>query len=133
MQDFENDFDAEGFEDEDFAEIDNLIELLNSLPRTEVSVLNQWRVQQMRFACAMIKRVLRETSSGAGIECKQHEFDPNVGVVRVEGVSLNIADIEGFSRAAEFADNTEIYPLEANKVRMTFTFHGLLTPLDTAE
>lgn len=133
MQDFENSFDTEGFNDEDFAEIDKLIEFLNSLPRTEVSILNQQRVQQMRFACAMIKRVLRETNSDSKIECKQHEFDPNVGVVRVEGISLDIVDIEGFSRASEFANNTEIYPLKADKVRMTFTFHGLLTPLNTAE
>ena len=31
---------------------------------------------------------------------------------------------------AEFASNTEIYPLAENKVRMTFTFHGLTAPIE---
>lgn len=129
MEDFEKCFESEGFNDADFAEIDALIAYLKTLPRNEVSILNYPRVQQMRFSCAMIKKVLRETSSEAKVECKRHEFDANVGVVRVEGVSLDIVDIEGFSRASEFASNTEIYPLKENKVRMTFTFHGLLTPI----
>lgn len=129
LEDFEKCFESEEFNDADFAEIDALIEYLKTLPRNEVSILNYPRVQQMRFSCAMIKKVLRETNSEAKVECKQHEFDANVGVVRVEGVSLDIVDIEGFSRASEFASNTEIYPLKANKVRLTFTFHGLLTPV----
>jgi hypothetical protein len=122
-------FDDEEFCDEDFAEIDTLIEYLSTLPRPAVSILNQQRVQQMRFSCAMIKRILRETESGASVDCKQHELDINVGVVRVEGVDLAVTDMEGFARAAEFASNTEIYPLKANKVRMTFTFHNLTSPV----
>ena len=129
MKDFEEDLQFEEFNDEDFVEIDALIEYLNTLPRHEVFMLNNLRVLQMRFACATIKKVLRETRSAAKIECKQHEFDPNVGVVRVEGASLNVVDIEGFVRASEFASNTEIYPLSTNKVRMTFTFHGMLMPI----
>lgn len=129
LEEFKKDFESEGFEKEDFAEVDALIEYLNNLPRNEVSILNYPRVQQLRFSCAMIKKVLRDTKCNAKVECKQHEFTPSVGVVRVEGMSLDIVDIEGFSRAAEFATNTEIYPLEANKVRLTFTFHGLLTPI----
>lgn len=128
-EDYEKIPDDVEFDDEDFAEIDALIEYLNTLPRNEVSILNYRRIQQMRFSCAMIKRVLRETHSDAKIVCRQHELDPNVGVVRVEGASINILNIEGFSRASEFASNTEIYPLKANKVRLTFTFHGLLDPI----
>lgn len=122
-------FDEEQFEDEDFAEVDALIEYLQSLPRHEVSILNPDRVQQLRFSGAMMKKILRQTGSKAKIECRQHEFEPNVGVVRIEGVALDIADMDGFNKAAQFADNTEIYPLRENKVRMTFTFHNLLTPL----
>lgn len=122
-------FDEEQFEDEDFAEVDALIEYLQSLPRHEVSILNPDRVQQLRFSGAMMKKILRQTGSKAKIECRQHEFEPNVGVVRIEGVDLDIADMDGFNKAAQFADNTEIYPLRENKVRMTFTFHNLLTPL----
>ena len=118
------------FEDEDFAEIDSLIEYLETLSRPEVLLLNPSRVEQLRFSTAMIKRVLRETGSNAQIECKPHEFEPSVGVVRVEGVALEIKDLDGFARAAEFASNTEVYPLANNKVRMTLTFHGLLNPIE---
>ena len=126
---YEKDYAEENFSDEDFAEIDALIKRLQAASKPEVAVLNPNRVEQVRFAAAMIKKVLRETGSDATIECKQHEFEYGVGVLRVEGMSIDIADIEGFSRAAEFASNTEIYPLEANKVRMAFTFHGMLMPL----
>jgi len=129
VEDFENNIEYEAFDDEDFSEIDALIECLNALPRNEMSVLSYHKVQQMRFSCAMIKKILRETDCNARIECRHHELDPNIGVIRVEAASLNILDIEGFSRAAEFASNLEIYPLKENKVRMTLTFHGLLTPI----
>lgn len=126
---FEEDFKAEEFDEADFEEIDAFIEYLRELPTPKAKILNAPRVQQVRFASAMIKKVLRQTGCKAKVECKQHEFSANVGVVRVEGISLDIVDIEGFSRAAEFASSTEVYPLAANKVRMTFTFHDLLTPI----
>ena len=127
-EDIAKEFQDGEFHEEDFAEVDALIGYLKELPRQEVSVLDYSRVQHLRYSCAMIKRALRQTKSDAKIECKQHEFEPSVGVVRVEGVSIDITDIDGFSKAAEFATNTEIYPLKANKVRMVFTFHGLLIP-----
>lgn len=129
MEVFENKFDFGEFEENDLSAIDALIAYLNELPRSEVNVLNPQRVEQMRFSAAMMKKVLRETDSDASFECKQHEGFSSVGVVRIEGAALNIIDIEGFSRAAEFASNTEIYPLKNGKVRMTFTFHGLTMPV----
>ena len=127
MQEFEGLYE-EQFDNEDFAEVDALIEYLQSLPRYEVSILNPVRVQQLRFSGAMIKRILRQTGSKTKVECGQHELEPDVGVVRVEGVTLDIADMEGFSKAIYFADSTEIYPLKNNKVRMALAFHGLLIP-----
>ena len=129
MEDFESKFDFDGFEDEDLQAVDALIAYLKELPRAEVTMVNPHRVEQMRFSAAMMKKVLRETGSEARFECKQHESFSSVGVVRIEGAALNIIDIEGFSRAAEFASNTEIYPLNNGKVRMTFTFHGLTIPV----
>ena len=125
----EEELDDGEFDSEDFAEVDALIEYLQSLPRPEVSILNPLRVQQLRFSGAMIKRVLRRSGCKAKIVCKQHEFEPSVGVVRVEGVPLEITDMDGFAKAAYFANNTEILPLENGKVKMSFTFHGLLTPM----
>ncbi len=128
-KEFEEEFDEEEFDGEDFAEVDALIEYLQSLPRPEVSILNPLRVQQLRFSGAMIKRVLRQTGCDATIVCKQHELEPSVGVVRVEGVPLEIADMDGFTKAVSFATSTEILPLANGKVRMSLTFHGLLVPL----
>ena len=122
-------FDDEDFRNEDFAEIDAFIEHLRTLQRPSISVLNRPRKLQMRFSCAMIKRLLRETGSRASIECKHHEFKHSVGVVRVEGVELAVTNMEGFARAAEFASNIEVYPLEANKVRMALTFRNLTIPV----
>jgi len=122
-------FDDAEFFDEDFAEIDALIEQLETLQRPEASILNMQRVQQMRFSCAAIKRALRETNSDASIDCRQHEFESSLGVVDIESVDIMIRDTEWFARAAEFANNTEIYPLKENKVRLTFGFHGLTMPI----
>lgn len=129
MNDFENELDTTAFDDEALAGIDNLIKFLNTLPRAGVSVLNQQRVEQISFAHAMMKRVLRETNCDAKISCAPHEFEPAVGVITIEGASIDVLNFEEFARAAEFASSTEIYPLAANKVRMSFTFHGLLAPI----
>ena len=42
----------------------------------------------------------------------------------------DFSNSEWFARSAEFADNTEIYPLENGKVRMTMTFHRLAIPVN---
>ena len=53
-----------------------------------------------------------------------------MGSISVEGPMLEFDCPEWFSRVAEFASNTEVYPLAKNKVRMTFTFHGLTKPIE---
>ena len=129
MDDFEKVFEEEEFLEEDFAEVDALIEAISKYPKAEVSITNPYRMQALRFSAAMMKKVLRDTQSDATIVCRTHEAFPSIGDVRVEGVSIDILDIEGFCRAAEFASNTEVYPLKGNKVRLTFTFHGLYKDL----
>lgn len=116
------------FREEDFAGVDALIEHLKSLPRATVYWKNTQRVQQMRFSYAMLNRILRETSSDASIKCGQDEFDASVGFVTVEGADISITDMEGFARAVEFANNSEVIPLKANKVRMSLMFYGLANP-----
>ena len=53
-----------------------------------------------------------------------------MGGVSVEGKVLEFAGSKWFARAAEFASNTEVYPLAKNRVRLTFTFHGLTAPIE---
>ena len=124
---YEPDSEDEEFKDEDFAAIDALIEQIRAVPASEsVSVLDTRRAEQMKYAYATIKRILSETKSIAKVTCGQNEFNPSVGFVKVEGISLEITDMEGFSTVAEFADVTEIIPLVKNRVRMEFTFRRLL-------
>lgn len=133
VEHLEDGFDDQEFDDEDFAGFDAIIECFKMLPQAKVLVMNPARAEQMRFSWAMIKKVLRETKSNAKLEFKRHEFVPSIGVIRVEGASLDFLDIEGFSRAAEFASNLEVYPLEKNRVRMAFTFHDLFVPAFESE
>ncbi len=113
--------------DEACAEFDAFVESLARLRRDSVSILNLPRVRAMRFACAAIKKVLRESGCFATIICKQSDLAPDVGFVSVEGKEIDIRNMEWFCRAAEFADNTEVYPLTNGKVRMTFGFNNLLS------
>lgn len=114
---------------EEYPEVDALIEYLKSLPCHSTYILNTLRVQEVQFAYAVIAKLLKDIGSDARIECKQHEFNANVAVIRVECDALEFATTKNFSRATELATNLEIYPLTNGYIRMTLTFHGLLIPI----
>lgn len=84
-----------------------------------VSVLNPVRLEMARFAWLAIQKVLRETGCDAKVTFKQLELAPDVCAISVEGAEIEMRNMEWFCRAAEFADNTEVYPLKGKKVRMT--------------
>lgn len=111
------------------AEFDAFVEKLAALRKDSVSILSYPKVQAMQFAHAAIQKVLSESGCEATVICKQSELAPDVGVVTVEGKEIDMRNMEWFCRAAEFADNTEVYPLKGNKVRMTFGFNRLLNKL----
>lgn len=92
-----------------------------------VSILNPVRLEMARFCWLAIQKVLRENGCRAEVTFGPLEFDPNVYAISVEGDEIDIGDMEWFCRAAEFADNTEVYPLTSNKIRMTFGFNRMLT------
>lgn len=110
-----------------FDEFDAFVEALSDLKEDgeTVSVMNFPRLQAMRLSCEEIQRVLRESGCTAKVTCKQSELAPDVGSVSVEGKEIDIRSMERFCRAAEFADNTEVYPLVGDKVRLTFGFNNL--------
>lgn len=109
-----------------FQEFDAFVESLAELRAESVSIMNYPKVQAMQFACAAIQKVLAESGCDAKVICKQSELAPDVGMVCIEGKEIDIRSMEWFCRAAEFADNTEVYPLKGNRVRMTFGFNKLL-------
>ena len=56
-----------------------------------------------------------------------------VGLVSGEKVQISISAScpeANPERVAEFANNMEVYPLVKNRVRLTFTFHGLTKPIE---
>lgn len=92
------------------------------------TVLNPLKMQQFRFAYAALQYIMKDKN--VQISYKMYEPFKTMGSITVEGTVLEFNKPEWFARIAEFASNTEIYPLNKNAVRMTFTFHGLTTPIE---
>lgn len=87
------------------------------------ATLNSLRYRQMQFAYAALRYITKD--SDIKVSYKLHEPFRSMGSISVEGRVLKFSNPEWFARVAEFADNTEVYPLAKNAVRLTFTFHGL--------
>lgn len=92
------------------------------------TILNPLKMQQFQFAYAALQYIMK--GKNAQISYKMYEPFKTMGSITVEGAILEFDKPEWFARIAEFASNTEIYPLTKNAVRMTFTFHGLTTPIE---
>ena len=88
-----------------------------------VSVLDPQRLREMQFAYSVVTDVL--ATGKARVSYKLNKPLKNMGSISIEGKDLVFPEPEWFSRAAEFADNTEVYPLLNGEVRITFTFHDL--------
>lgn len=92
------------------------------------TILNPLKMQQFQFAYAALQYIMK--GKNVQISYKMYEPFKTMGSITVEGAVLEFDKPEWFARIAEFASNTEIYPLTKNAVRMTFTFHGLTTPIE---
>lgn len=91
----------------------------------KLALLNEDRLKQLEFTYLTMRYLTQGTD--ASVTYKLYEPFKTMGSVSVEGKSLEFSDPMRFARAAEFADNIEVYPLVDDKVRLTFTFHGLAT------
>lgn len=102
-----------------------LSELLHKTDRMEAGEIpiNVQRLDQLKFAYALAQKY----TSGINIKVRLCENTPFMGMgsVQIEGKNITFANTEWFARMAEFANNTEIYPLSNGTVRVTFTFYGL--------
>lgn len=108
--------------------LDELMKLCSkSLEKDDsrLAIINPVKLQQIQFAYAVLKYITE--GKDVQVSYKLHEPFKTMGSVTVEGKILAFDTPEWFSRIAEFASSTEVYPLAKNKVRMTFTFHGLTT------
>lgn len=125
-------FDKTFLTDEDLEQsMDDFIEAISQELEDEewnTTVLDIQKSKQIQFAYSVLKYLTR--GSDAVVSYKLHEPFKTMGSVSVEGKSIEFYQPEWFARVAEFASNTEVYPLAKNRVRLTFTFHGLTKPID---
>ena len=94
----------------------------------KVTVLNALRMKQFQFSYAAILYLTRGTD--VVVSYKLYEPFKTMGSIHIEGEAVVFQDMVRFARAAEFANNIEVYPLAKNKVHMALTFHGLTAPVE---
>lgn len=88
-------------------------------------VLNPHRVEQMEFSYKMLLKSIKDAGKDVKVTCRISEVNRTMGVMRVEGKNIVAKDIERFSRACEFANATDVYPLANGEVRIEFTFRNI--------
>ena len=93
------------------------------------AAINPQRLQYMEFAYAVVKYLAKDIP-GSRVSYKMHEPFKSMGSISIEANELSFVKTEWFARAAEFANNTEIYPLANGRVRLTLTFYGIANPIE---
>ena len=128
----EQNFDFQFTSEEDIQHLlDGFVEGMQDMVAEDegkTTIINPLRLVQIKFTYSVMKYLTRDTD--AEVTYKLNEPFKTMGSVSVEGKVLEFAGSKWFARAAEFASNTEVYPLAKNRVRLTFTFHGLTAPIE---
>ncbi len=83
----------------------------------------------MWFSFQAIQKAIAGSGADVMVTCSYDNDPPPVGVIRLEGRRIDIEDTEWFCRAAEFATNTEAYPLTSDRIRMALTFYDVFAKL----
>ena len=111
--------------------MDEIVESLRpdiEADKSRTVLLNAARMTQLEFTYLVMRRLTQ--GRDVSVTYKLYEPFRTMVSVSVEGKSIEFDSPEWFARAAEFASNTDVYPLADNKVRLTFTFHGLTAPIE---
>lgn len=128
----EQNFDLQFTSDEDIQRLlDGFVNGMQDMVAEEESkttIINPLRLAHIKFAYSVMKYLTRGTD--AEVTYKLNEPFKTMGSVSVEGKVLEFTGSKWFVRVAEFASNVEVYPLAKNRVRLTFTFHGLTAPIE---
>lgn len=128
----EFDFESEYASDSEIEEaMDSLvISVANDIAQDEsrTSIINPYRMQQILYTYKVMKYLMNGTS--AKVTYKLHEPYQSMGSVSVTGKDIEFKKVSWFIRAAELASNYEVYPKTDGTVCMTFTFHGITTPIE---
>lgn len=132
MDNQEFDFESEYASDSEIEEaMDSLvISVANDIAQDEsrTSIINPYRMQHLLYTYKVMKYLMKGTS--AKVTYKLHEPYQSMGSVSVTGKDIEFKKVSWFLRAAELASNYEIYPKTDGTVCMTFTFHGITTPIE---
>lgn len=128
----EFDFESEYASDSEIEEaMDSLvISVANDIAQDEsrTSIINPYRMQHLLYTYKVMKYLMKGTS--AKVTYKLHEPYQSMGSVSVTGKDIEFKKISWFLRAAELASNYEVYPKTDGTACMTFTFHGITTPIE---
>lgn len=128
----EFDFESDYASDSEIEEaMDSLvISVANDIAQDEsrTSIINPYRMQQLLYTYKVMKYLMKGTS--AKVTYKLHEPYQSMGSVSVTGKDIEFKKVSWFLRAAELASNYEVYPKTDGTVCMTFTFHGITTPIE---
>lgn len=132
MDNQEFDFESEYASDYEIDKaMDSLvISVASDIARDEsrTSIINPYRMQWLLYTYKVMKYLTKGTS--ANVTYKLHEPYQSVGSVSVTGKDIKFKKVAQFIRAAELASNYEVYPKTDGTVCMTFTFHGITTPIE---
>lgn len=112
--------------------IDALIEAIAQQAERDESkpaIVNALKLRQLEFTYLVMRYLSRKHEWK--VTYRLYQPFRTTGSVTVEAKCIDIDSPQWFARAASFADNTDIYPLVNGNVRLTFTFHGLMMPLES--
>lgn len=110
-------------DDVDESLIDEIVERLRGCKERQFLIINHMRLEQLNFCYQTMLYLTHGTNATVSYDLDQPRM--SVGEVAVEGDLLDFNDPERFARAAEFADNMDIYPLTNGKIRLSFGFNRL--------
>ncbi len=123
QEDFDNEFTSDAEVEAALGEITNLIEKRLAANEEKFEFVDSEVQRQHQFAYDVLRYLTKGTD--VIVSYKLHEPFQSMGSVSIEGESLVFREPRWIARIAEFASNMEVYPLADNRVRLTFTFHGL--------
>ena len=114
------------YEENDFEEeLEGLMSLMRSLPKSQVKVLNPGKYRLMLETAAQLSQLLRKTDYDRALVIKMNPTF-NSGSITVELDELSIDKPLAFADIIYKADNFEIYPLTNGNIRFDLTFQSVL-------
>lgn len=114
--------------EEDLSALDDFIEMMKKMPPDKRTFISEpIRLAQLKSCAAMLEDMTRDTKGSEHIEFRSGSFDRSIGGVSIVVTSLDVDDIDKFSKMVELTDALEIELLLDGRIRISFTFRNLYT------